>query len=395
MRAPKCACGRPRDVPDGNGGTRPDCRACFNAKRAANRRTGRPPGPVPGGVPAVDLSALEQHRLKNRVTELEERNRDLLKQLDALDGFKELQAIAAEARAKVRPIEPRERKSGLREATALALASDWHIEERVLPAQVSGRNRYDLAISKERTTRFFEAVRRANDFNRQWFKIRNLVLWLGGDFITGYLHDDNRESNLLPPPQALARAEVDIGDGIEFLLKDDELDQLDIPCSHGNHERISDTNRSATLVEASLGWLLYTNLARRFAGDPRVRFLIAQGDHEYLDIYGRTVRFTHGQTVRYSGGIGGVTIPLLKAVARWDTVRRAHLTCVGHFHQLIQLYNLMLNGSLIGYNTYAMSIGAPFEPPAQAYRVLDSQRFGSVSLPLWVSKREDDEASVG
>ena len=38
----------------------------------------------------------------------------------------------------------------------------------------------------------------------------------------------------------------------------------------------------------------------------------------------------------------------------------------GHFHTLMSLSRLIVNGSVKGYDEYAMSINCPWEPPQQA-----------------------------
>ncbi len=81
----------------------------------------------------------------------------------------------------------------------------------------------------------------------------------------------------------------------------------------------------------------------------------------------------------------------MRALSRWETVKAADLTCMGHWHQRICLPDVMVNGSLIGYNSYAMDIGARMEPPVQSMRILEPRRFGSSDIPLWVAERLDDD----
>ena len=382
------SCGKAKNIaefPLNDGRIRPHCTACFNAAR----RGKIPLNTQSAGAKIKPIDLVAEHRLKERVSQLEIQNRQLIKDLSDARALHDLRKEVASV--KIKGITPRERKSRLREATPLVLASDWHIEEEVRAEQVSGRNRYNLEISKRRMERFFEGVRFGIEFNRQIFKIRDLCLWLGGDMITNFLHPDNIESNLLSPVQAIAYAETSITDGINHLLQDKELERIVIPCNDGNHGRLTEKMRSSSRIENSIEWLLYTNLAKRFAKEPRVQFQIAQSEHLYFEIYGRTIRFTHGDTVRYGGGVGGIMIPLYKAIARWQTVRQAHLTCVGHFHQYTSLNDLIVNGSLIGYSPYALSIGARFEPPTQAMTMLDSVRFKSVDFPIWVAEASDDK----
>ncbi len=341
---------------------------------------------------AEPLDLIDQHRLKSKNAELLARVKTLTSDLS---DAKLMHDVVASAQAiKVAPIKPRERRSGLLEGTCQVLASDWHIEEEVKPEQVAGRNRYNLDISKRRMERFFEAVRWGLGFNRQAFKIRDLILWLGGDFITNHLHPDNVETNLLSPPEALAYAHSSLVTGIRYLLQDKELARIVVPCNDGNHGRMTDKMRSASRCAMSLETMLYGFLAHDFADEPRVEFIIAQGSHLYYEVYGRTIRYVHGDEVKSGGGMGGILPPIYKAMARWQTVRQAALTCMGHHHQRLSLTDLIVNSSLIGYSPYSLSIGARFEPPSQDLTMLDPKRFKSLSMPLWVSDLSDDGVSL-
>ena len=335
------------------------------------------------------ITQVEEHRLKKKVHDLEAQLRRAVADLSDAGEMGEL-IREVQALPPVPGIEPRERTSHLAEATPLVLASDWHIEEEVRPEQVAGRNRYNLEISKRRMERFFEAVRWGVQHQREVFKVRDLVMWLGGDIITNYLHPDNIETNLLSPVEAIAYAQASISSGLHFLLEDPELERIVLPCNDGNHGRLTEKMRSGSRIENSIEWLLYYQLQREFIHEPRVQFILPTSEFTFYEVYDRTIRFTHGDTVNYQGGVGGITVPLFRAVARWETVRKAALTCLGHFHQRICLPNLMVNGSLIGFNTYAMSKGFSFEAPSQCFRMLEPRRWCSTDIPLWVSDRADD-----
>lgn len=379
-------CGLDLDVaafPSDRGRPRAVCSVCRNAKRRAGVPT----------IPDEKLSPVDEHRLKTKNTLLAAQVKSLLSDLSSAQLMNDI--VASARSVKVAPIAPRERKSGLAEGTCQVLASDWHIEEEVRPEQVAGRNRYNLKISQRRMERFFEGARWGVQFNRQAFKIRDLILWLGGDFITNHLHPDNVETNLLSPPEALAYAHASLVTGIKYLLQDGELARIIVPCNDGNHGRMTDKMRSSSRCAMSLETMLYGFLAREFANEPRVQFIIAQGSHLYYEVYGRTIRYVHGDETKYGGGVGGITIPVYKAIARWQTVRHADLTVMGHYHQHTSLSDLIINGSLIGYGPFSLTIGARFEPPAQNLTMLDPRRFKGLSMPVWVGERSDDDYSYG
>ncbi len=382
-------CGRMRAldafrVDDGK--RRPKCKECSrNASPSTAKNAPKP------RLPEI-LTPVEEHRLKAKNAALEAQVRDLVATASLNDEMSEF-VREVTSMPPVAGISPRERASGLLEATPLVLASDWHIEEEVRPEQVAGRNRYNLEISKQRMERFFEATQWAVNHQRQAFKIRDLVLWIGGDIISNYLHPDNNESNLLSPVEAIAYAHASISDGLKFLLQDSEIERYVIPCNDGNHGRLTDKTRSSTRVQNSIEWLLYYQLQREFRDEPRIQFILPTSSFTFYDVYNRTIRFTHGDTFRFGGGVGGITIPMMKALAKWETVRRASLTCLGHWHQRICLPNVMVNSSLIGFNSYAMDIAAALECPSQSMRILEPKRFCSTDIPLWVAERADDEAN--
>jgi len=273
--------------------------------------------------------------------------------------------------------------NGGSEATAFVVASDWHVEESVLKHQVSGLNEYSLDIADARITKFFTNTIKLLNITKRDSHIKEMVLCLLGDFISGSIHDELVEGNNLLPIDAIIFAEQRIYAGIQALLKNTDLN-ITVVCHPGNHSRITGKTHFATEQGNSLEFYMYHHLAQLFSKDKRVRFIIANGYHTYLDIYGFVVRLHHGHTIRYAGGIGGIYIPVNKAISQWNKGRRCDLDVFGHFHQLRDGGNFVCNGSLIGYNSFALSIKADYEPPKQAFFLVDSRRGKTLQAPIWL-----------
>jgi hypothetical protein len=283
-------------------------------------------------------------------------------------------------------IEP---KTGHRtsEGTVIALASDWHVEEKV-GAEVGGLNTYSLDIAKARIEKFFQGIIRLTALLHQDINVTTLVLALLGDFISNDIHEDFPEINELQPMHALVFVQNHLISGIEFLLAHTpEGGHFDIVvvCHSGNHARTTHKTRFSAENGHSLEYLLYLHLAAYFRDQPRVKFIIPEGMHSYLDIYGTTIRFQHGHAIRYAGGVGGIYIPVNKAIAQWNKARHADLDVFGHYHQLRDGGNFICNGSLIGYNAFALSIKADYEPPKQALFLMDRKRGRTCTWPILVS----------
>lgn len=126
------------------------------------------------------------------------------------------------------------------------------------------------------------------------------------------------------------------------------------------------------------------NIFKEIGGFDNVEFYIPKSEYVYVTIYDKVNRFSHGDHFRYSGGIGGVQIPMMKWVYRINQIKHADMSFIGHWHQndLRPSSNCMVNGSVIGYGPYAYGISAPYEPPAQKLQLLDSKYGYTVTEPI-------------
>lgn len=286
---------------------------------------------------------------------------------------KELDASLAVKRG-LNPVFIEEKIStGDSEATAVVLASDWHLEETVNPATVNNMNKYNLDVANRRVEQFFQNTLKLLKKEQQSTKIDTLVLALLGDFISGNIHDELLENCSLRPIDAIILAENLIAGGIKFLLDNSNV-KLIIPCHVGNHTRITKKIHVSTEKGNSLESFMYHHLMNHFKYNPRVKFLVSDGYLSYLTIYNFTIRFHHGHAIKYGGGVGGLTIPVRKAVAQWQKLKQADLDCFGHFHQFFDGGNFICNGSLIGWNTFAIFIKGDYEKPKQSFFLIDKKR---------------------
>lgn len=259
------------------------------------------------------------------------------------------------------------------EATAIVLLSDWHYEENVKSQQVNGLNSFNREIAKQRIEKLFKVIARLIKVHKNEYSINTLVLALLGDFISGSIHDDLKEGNDIQPTQAIYEVQCLIASGIKYLLQETNI-KLVIPCSTGNHGRITEKIRVSTSYGNSLEFLMYNQLRDYFENEERVHFIINDSYLTYMEIYEYKARFHHGDAIRYGGGIGGLFIPAFKAISQWNKSKYADWDFFGHFHQLKDGGNFITNGSLIGFNSYAIRIKADYEKPKQAFVVIDKER---------------------
>ncbi len=290
-------------------------------------------------------------------------------------------------RNKVKPFRIYSTKGHGSEAVAFLVASDWHIEENVSEESVNGLNHFTMKIARERARNFFaNSVKLLNIFKRD-VRINTVILALLGDFITSNIHEELMETAEVPPIEAIVEAQSMLISGIEYLLKKTKFNFV-IVCKVGNHSRITSESHYVTEVENSLEYGMYRNMARYFQDETRIRFVIEKNYHTYLQVFDKVFRFHHGHRIAYNGGVGGITIPMNKAIAQWNSSRRpADYDVCGHWHQFMDTGTAIVNGSLIGYSAYALGIKARFERPKQAFFLLDSKRGKTVVAPIIVESK--------
>lgn len=270
------------------------------------------------------------------------------------------------------------------EATAILVLSDWHWGERVDPTTVNGMNAYSPTIARKRADQVFQRTVMLLDQARHLTKVNTLVVALLGDFITGYIHEELVEGNYLSPTEEVLEVRDAIHSGIQFLLKEAKVKHIDIVTSIGNHGRTTPKKRIATGFANSYEWLLFKVMESTLR-HPRIAWKVENGYHNWLDIQGRHVRFHHGDHINYWGGVGGITIPVNKAIAQWNKSRAADEDVFGHFHQFTPGRRWTCNGSLIGWSPFGIAVKAEFEEPQQGFIVISKKRGKTQTLPVFCS----------
>jgi hypothetical protein len=312
--------------------------------------------------------------LKEKSAELQKQNTSLEKRVEFLSGMT--------ASAKKKWDKPKRVKSG--QAAAVVLISDIHCEETVDPSEVNGLNEYDLSIAERSIKQTFDRALLLLEDARNLVNIRRMVLWLGGDMISGYIHPELQERNSLSPLAACRWVKARLLAGIKMLAEHGGMDTLTILTSHGNHGRDTPKNRSAGEYDRSYEYDMYLSLRNEAEGIRKVEWQVGKGYHNYCDILGHNARFHHGHKVKYGGGVGGIHIPMNKAIYAWNQKIKADLNFCGHFHQWSPFgLESVINGSMIGYNAFAIDIKAQYQPPLQTFCVVDRDRGMTRVLPIF------------
>lgn len=262
------------------------------------------------------------------------------------------------------------KKSGTR--YAVALFSDAHIEETVTSASVMGLNEYNIDIAKQRIEKYFANL--VTCLNTD--KVEYLLFASLGDTISGYIHEELSQTNGLSPLEATFEAQNLIYNGLKFICENTELKRIKFVGIVGNHSRVTKKIQHSNGYKMSYEWLMYKNIEKQcnIEGLP-IEFDIPESEMAIEDTEdGKRFLFIHGFQIKGSGNgtVCGIYPALGRLSLKYGRVYKQDKIYLGHFHTCISIPNAVVNGSIIGYNSFAMTNGFAYEEPAQLYEVYDT-----------------------
>ena len=344
----------------------------------------------------ADEGALEQLRQLRSVSakvaqlqmqlKLEQRKREQAEaELSEAEHWREFLASVSSLETDVRIKPPKRGKGGRTQTTPIICCCDWHTEQEVDPRTVNGVNEFNLEIARTRITRLWHKAVYFINLWKELADIHDAVLWLGGDLISGSIHEELQEVNQLGPVDATSLVVDHVTAGIHYLLEQGNLDRVHVVCNIGNHGRTVKKPRHATAFQHSYESSAFLRIQDRCHNMAEVTWQIGRAYHAYLMLYDRwQSRFHHGDNIRYYGGVGGITIPVNKAIAEWNKMRHADVDIFGHWHQYLEAWNFVACGCLVGFDPFAVSIKASYQPPTQTIVFLDSEKGKVGAIPLFV-----------
>ena len=259
------------------------------------------------------------------------------------------------------------------EKYAVALFSDAHIEETVNPQSVMSLNEYNTDIAKQRIQNYFANL--VHCLNKD--EVSHLIFASLGDTISGYIHEELAQTNGLTPLEATQLAQGLIFNGLKFICEKSNVEDIYFIGIVGNHSRVTKKIQHANGYKMSYEWLMYQNIKREceIAGLP-ITFNLPESEMAVVDTQdNRRFLFIHGFQIRSngSGTVCGIYPALNRLCMKWDKIFHQDKIYLGHFHSCVSIPNAMVNGSIIGYNSFALSNGFGYERPAQQYEVYDTK----------------------
>lgn len=301
----------------------------------------------------------------------------LIAELQSLYTEDELKGIIGLKKdaAPVELVEIAAKTTGLKKEgnTGFLIASDWHVEETVKASTVLGKNEFNLEVAEKRVVNFF-----ANSVYMIRKKpVDNLVIGLLGDFIGGFIHEELMQTNGLTPMEGIAFVKKLIISGLKYMHDElPELKKIVVVGICGNHTRTTRKMQFANGFAMNHEYFMYKDIEQTLTlmGLTKFEYVIPESEFAYLDIYGKKILFCHGHQFRSAGGVGGIYPPMLRWFGKMNQTIKIDKAIIGHYHTSIWTKEMCVNGSIKGYDAYALGNGLAFEEPKQTYFILNEKR---------------------
>lgn len=384
----------------------------FPSKAAAARSIGLAPSAfttrcqeaVNRGLSADTVIPDDTDKLKTKVKMLEKQIASLHRENDTAEEIRKV--IYGLAGATPAPpdwiIEPR---AAHLPGVPCTLWSDWHYGERVFPEQVGGVNDFDRKIAGERIKRLVKTTCNLALDHMVNPSYPGIVVCLGGDMISGNIHEELRENNDGPVQQSLLELQEHLIAALTVMA--DRFGKVFVPCVVGNHGRTTMKPRAKGKVYENYEWNLYCQLERYFKakGDDRLQFFIPGETDAYFNVLGHRFLLTHGDALGVRGGDGiiGALGPICRGaikVGRSEAQigRDFDTLLMGHWHTYIprgEAAPVIVNGALKGYDEYArIFLRVPYSRPSQALWFVHQEHGITAQWQMFLDKRRVAQESA-
>lgn len=274
---------------------------------------------------------------------------------------------------------PKLPKGAIHKATLCLLMTDTHFDEVVDPAEVDGLNCYNREIAE---IRLRQAVERTIILARHYMggvEYDGLLLFLGGDIFSGNIHEELARTNADTLFGSILHWLGPMGAAVGVLA--DEFKRIHVAVTPGNHGRMTRKPVAKHRASDNLDWLFYSLLARDFARDDRVTWLIPKAADTHVSCYSTRYLLTHGDQFRGGSGISGALAPLMLGSHRKTRRQQAagkpyDYMVMGHWHQemLLPSRGLLVGPCLKGYDEFSYVSNFEPDPPAQALWLTTPER---------------------
>lgn len=227
-----------------------------------------------------------------------------------------------------------------KEKGATLIVSDLHYGIKV----DNQFNYYDTEVAEDR-------LKQLTNKTIQYCKrhdISHLNIELLGDMVSGTIHTGVR----IQQEEDIIQQIIDCAELLSNMVNDlaEYVENITVYSVYGNHGR-TESNKHDAINRENYERLIYYFMKNRVKG---IRFIDSQGEDfiKYYD-FGKIFVISHGDKDKQTTSIETYSKMLCEQVGE------VHL---GHFHEFKEVGNVIVNGSIVGSDDYAISIRKHSKP---------------------------------
>ena len=266
----------------------------------------------------------------------------------------------------------------------LLMATDWQWGEVVDLDVMDGVNSFNVDIARRRAERLFKGALELSTTYWTGPPPQRLILVLGGDLISGEIHEELMKTNELLSLPALKDVTGYIIAGINLLLDGMSGCPIDVIVIPGNHGRTTRRPEHKQYAQTSYDNLVGDFVEMYYQSSKRKHkpsfYTPASGD-ALFSLFGWNFLVTHGDRMGSRGGtgFGGAVYTIARGFKRLTqdyAARRIQLDYIicGHFHSSYKLDEGYSSASLVGPSEFSRDWRMVPQPASQLFLSVHPKR---------------------
>jgi hypothetical protein len=246
------------------------------------------------------------------------------------------------ARAEVPPARARKLGANIIKAAGILDIGDVHYGELVTDRSTGGVAEYSPEIAQARFDYTIEEAIKIGKHN----KIQSLWFIMGGDMISGDIHDDlSRSNEVMPIEQTLDCAEMMYG-GLERLCQ--EFPEVNVLGVSGNHARMYRKPFFNRKQIESLDYILYKMVEAKGLNQKNLSFHTPESFYTTIEVEKRKFLIMHGDTIKQQNSFSLPFYGMWKEFMKWKAMEDT----AGEFDDMIVHHNHIPVALTIGEGMY-------------------------------------------
>jgi predicted phosphodiesterase len=256
----------------------------------------------------------------------------------------------------------------------MLMLTDWHVGETVRASEVFRLNQFDAAAADARVRQVVERAVMLGAMHAPAGGHRGGVVFLGGDFVSGWLHEELVRSDWCSPLQSAAWC---VSRLVWVLRKlRDAWGRIYVVGVSGNHGRLTKRPPGKGHSFQCFDWLIYTMVAQQLhesrSDRKTITVSVPDDGEQIVQVAGTRYHLMHGHQLGVKGGDGiiGALGPIMRGAVKIGSANRSvgrdsDVLVIGHYHQTLWLPRVIVGGTLKGFDEYARVSRFSFEPASQ------------------------------